>query len=287
MKNTIYFLMFFLFINLIGCGGPSGDPAQIGWQFYDDIMFDKFQDAYELLTSSDKENITFDEFKDFYTHFKDLLQINGIEAESLGAESDKNLYKIYKQAEMIKVNLDYISFIGTDSFNGEIIFSVVEEEGAWKVLFSSMFDFKPYYSTVLLNNALLYAADDPTSSFDQDLDKALKLCDKAIKVNPDNDQVYSQFMLIYREKKDYKKALEYGKKHYDVLKERQEIQEKRKYPNSDIVNNCITQRSNIAAMMGFILTEKGDKKAAKKYIEHAVELNPGNEKAVQLYNQLF
>ncbi|MCK5683032.1 tetratricopeptide repeat protein [bacterium] len=286
MYRIFLILFVIVFITTItGCCGPSGKSKDIGKKFFINIIRKKYDASYKLIAKDDELNISLEEFSFFFRDLRNVLKFISVKSSSEREVDDRKLNEKFKQVKSVCLKMTGITSVELSSSTGlmklELNFFVVEEKGEWKVLFSSVFDFNNYYSTILLSNAILYSSGDK-----KDLKKALEFCDKALKMNPNNDVVYSTYMMIYMDKKKYTQAYKYGKKHYDKLTSSQKYFERHRFPGNTIRENiykCKVQRSNLLVMLSTIQIKKGHKKKAKNFIKLALKLNPLNQKAKEFY----
>jgi len=129
-------------------------------------------------------------------------------------------------------------------------------------------------------------------------DEAEKLLNKSIEINKHEELAYANLSLIYEEKHDYEKSLEYAQKAYDINPYNIElsINLARKYLLNekyeeaiDIYLNLLRLKKNEAGYyysIAFLYDKLGNKEKALEYVKKAVQLNTDNQKYKQLLHKL-
>ena len=121
---------------------------------------------------------------------------------------------------------------------------------------------------------------------------------KSIDIGGNKEFTYANLSLIYEEKQDYKKSLEYAEKAYNEnpynielsvnLARKYLLNEKYKEA-IDIYLNLLKFKKNEAGYyysIGFLYDKTGNKKNALEYVKKAVLLDPNNQKYKQFLSKL-
>lgn len=207
--------------------------------------------------------------------------------------------------------LSYNSYLQADKYRNNEIFTLngYEDAPTYHIFLSGMgnlYSDKQNYDKALDFKLLAekykpgqYLNDISTIlCYKKFFDEAEEILKKAININNQKEFAYANLSLIYEEKQDYKKSLEYAQKAYNenpynieisVNLARKYLLNKKYEEAIDIYLKLLKLKKNESGYyysIAFLYDKLGDKENALSFAKKAVEINSNNEKYKQLLSKL-
>ena len=270
-KNNIFLLIIaMLAFCLAGCDAPTGDPADVLNDYYNDIAEGDYEEAYEYLTYSDTINVKKEEFilwqslvneRAKLESFK-VLQVGNIQKNvtlerriySDGSYSKDEIYYPYAaNFNVQKTIIDHVDDAREKTFSENAI--VVNEPHSWKIYVGN-WNIKEQISQVYVDLGLMH-----TYGNGMDFDRAIESFNSALEYSHGNAGAYYGLANAYLNSKEYDEAIRNVDIYIGMAKEPENI-------------------SNGWNIKGIIFQEQGDHERAVAAYEKSLEFNSENENSM-------
>lgn len=265
MRKSVIISTFFILciIFLSGCGTPKGDPKQVLDNYYQNVKGNNLDAAYNLLTKTNKEKLSKDDFILYMNLNKETSELISIKTtklkDSKNADIDGNTYKNAVEFDVVEVQKRFF-----ENKESELSYtrSVVNDDGEWKVYID-----KNYKEAIPKFYVLIGGMYLDGKGKDKNLNEAAKYFNKAIDLDKNNLETHYLLAMTYSRLKRYDES---NQKANELIG---------KNPNNDIKSDTYT-------LMGINCEYEGDLKKAREYYKQAIEINPNNEYAKTNINRL-
>lgn len=240
--------------------GVNGEQAKVLQSYLDNLAKGKFSDAYELLASVNKKQITKDDFITYYNLNRNLSRITVFKIET-GSKLSNLTYDTvkYQDAYLFKISETFAAIPNnkTSTVSGQL--KVVKENNVWRVLRESNKTIKQMISQTYANLGWKSGPEKPTETINN--------FNQALKFDPNNPQAYLGLSVLELQLKGYAKAIAYANQGLSKTK-------------------SSTVKSQFHSVVGQAYLELTDLANANQFFTVALKEDPNNTNAQQGINNV-
>lgn len=286
-RSLLFFLIITVCLILTACGSTKTENrANIIEEYYENLKYGKYEEAYEMLAQKSKDNISFEDYEEYHINLRDLVTLEEYKIDIDNTDiknytdSDGNVYN-----GSIYVPIDTRVRLSAGKNKGEIIpssmtYILIKEGEHYGVLWKGDYILAENLSH-LYHNLAMFKLDDENP----DLEHVLQLTKKALKSDDKNTSVYLLQYDIYRRMNQFNDALNSINNYISGLQvtfntqvkdltEEQKIAREKAY--KELYSNALVKKALIMETP----------QQAKVYLQEAISIDPENQWAMDVLAEI-
>lgn len=286
-RSLLFFLIITVCLVFTACGSTKTENrANIIEEYYENLKYGKYEEAYEMLAQKSKDNISFEDYEEYHINLRDLVTL-----EEYKIDIDNNEIKDYTDSDgnvyngSIYVPIDTRIRLSAGKNKGEIIPSsmtyILIKEGEhygilWRgdnILAENLSD--------LYRNLAMFKLDEEHP----DLEHVLQLTEKALKNDDTNTSVYSLQYDVYRRMNRLNDALNSINNYIAGLKATYSTQVKDLTEEQEAAREKIHKELYSNALVKKALVMETPQQA-KVYLQEAISIDPENQWAMDVLAEI-